>query len=609
MAGKLRPLDLVIRGIDRVTAPIQRINNRIESMQRPIRRVQRSMSALSKAARLDQLGRSLSRVGAEFAALSRKAALAAGVAGAAASAGFARFVSSGDKLAKTADKLGIGVSTLQALRYAAERSGVATQDFDRGLQTFTQRAAKAAAGTGEASNALRYLGVDLRGANGAIRSTPELLAEISDALARVRNPAVRLQASMALFGEEVGGNMVNLLGRGRASVDALLKDFEDLGGGMSEGAARGAEGMADSFSRLMTFVQGIGSGIGEGLLPAVREIVDQITAWGVANKGMIREGALQFGRDLGDILRQVRDILVAVVPPTLRFIDSIGGVKTVAAGVAAIYGGKLLWSIVGVGKAMWATGIRTVPALLGNLGALGRGALSLGARALPFLTRAFTLLRVAFLGTPLGWFVAGATAVAVVGKLLYDRWEPFRNLCDAIAGKLKEIVSAVRNSSVGRFLGIEEEEPGGGERSPVRSMAKGVGLKGGMRRSAAARSSIGIEDQEEPKAPGVLKRSPQRLLSRKLAPLSMSETSTTPAPVSIVEQAAARVAARENSPAGAASQVLTRELQTETRSPVEAIVRLLLDDRGRLRVGDIRAGRGVDVEVETRLDLGASMAY
>ena len=67
---------------------------------------------------------------------------------------------------QTADKLGVGVEELQRMRYAADLSGISTQTFDMALQRFTRRAAEAAAGTGEAKDALAALGIQLIDANG-----------------------------------------------------------------------------------------------------------------------------------------------------------------------------------------------------------------------------------------------------------------------------------------------------------------------------------------------------------------------------------------------------------------------------------------------------------
>jgi hypothetical protein len=66
-----------------------------------------------------------------------------------------RSISAADAIGKTADKIGVGVEALQELRFAAKASGVEQQTLDMPLQRFTRRAAEAAQGTGEATDATR----------------------------------------------------------------------------------------------------------------------------------------------------------------------------------------------------------------------------------------------------------------------------------------------------------------------------------------------------------------------------------------------------------------------------------------------------------------------
>ena len=65
----------------------------------------------------------------------------------------------GDEVAKTADKLGIGIGELQELRYAAERSGVSTSAFDTALEKMTKNIGLAMEGTGAQKDALDALGL------------------------------------------------------------------------------------------------------------------------------------------------------------------------------------------------------------------------------------------------------------------------------------------------------------------------------------------------------------------------------------------------------------------------------------------------------------------
>ena len=107
-----------------------------------------------------------------------------------------RSISAADAIGKTADKIGVGV---EALRFAAKASGVEQQTLDMALQRFTRRAAEAAQGTGEAKGALASMGVALRDQDGHLRRREDLLADVADAFARIKDPAERMRLAFKLL--------------------------------------------------------------------------------------------------------------------------------------------------------------------------------------------------------------------------------------------------------------------------------------------------------------------------------------------------------------------------------------------------------------------------
>ena len=141
----------------------------------------------------------------------------------------------GDAVAKTASKLGIGMSALQEYRYAAERSGVSTATFDKSLQRMVRRVAEAANGSGEAVGALRELGLSA----GYLKALgPErALEDIAIAMQRVKDPSDRVRLAMRLFDTE-GVAMVNMLKDGSEGLSQLRKDARATGYVLSDDAAR-----------------------------------------------------------------------------------------------------------------------------------------------------------------------------------------------------------------------------------------------------------------------------------------------------------------------------------------------------------------------------------
>jgi len=127
-------------------------------------------------------------------------------------------------LGDIAQKLGISASALQEFQYAANQNGVAINALNMGLQRFGRRAAEAANGTGEAKDALKTLGVQLRDSNGNLRSTEELFSDALRAIAKVPNELERNALAFKLFDSE-GVAIVNMAG----NFEELRERARELG--------------------------------------------------------------------------------------------------------------------------------------------------------------------------------------------------------------------------------------------------------------------------------------------------------------------------------------------------------------------------------------------
>jgi len=121
-----------------------------------------------------------------------------------------------DKLAKTASKLGVPVEELQILRLSAEEAGVATNTLDMALQRMVRRISEAKEGTGEASGAIKELGLNAQ--NLAKLTADEQMRKLADAMSLVTDEGDRVRLSMKLFDSE-GVALVNLLKKGSAVFD------------------------------------------------------------------------------------------------------------------------------------------------------------------------------------------------------------------------------------------------------------------------------------------------------------------------------------------------------------------------------------------------------
>lgn len=155
----------------------------------------------------------------------------------------------GDSLGKTADKLGLATTTLQEYRFAAEQTGLTTQQLDVGIQRFTRRLGEAADGAGVLAPVMKELNIELKDSQGNLRTTEDVLADYADAIQGAENDQKRLLLAFKAFDTE-GVAFVNTLKNGSAGLQDLRDQASELGIIMDEDLIRKAEVATDKWNIL-----------------------------------------------------------------------------------------------------------------------------------------------------------------------------------------------------------------------------------------------------------------------------------------------------------------------------------------------------------------------
>lgn len=158
---------------------------------------------------------------------------------------------SADSLAKTSDKIGVNIEDLQRLRYAASTAGVEQRVLDTALQRFSRRVGEAANGTGVLLKEFEALGIQVRDAQGNIRSNTDLLFEYAEAVRNAGSAQEQLRLNVAAFDTE-GGVMVNLTRQGAQGMRELLGVADELGNVLSEKTVREAEALNQAWDDMTT---------------------------------------------------------------------------------------------------------------------------------------------------------------------------------------------------------------------------------------------------------------------------------------------------------------------------------------------------------------------
>lgn len=337
--------------------------------------------------------------------------LTAGLAAAGAAALYAATSTArhGDEVAKAADRVGLAVEEYQELQFAMERSGISAQGMEIAMKDLTRRSAEAAKGTGQAAEAYRDLGIQLRDDDGKIKAAPTLLEEIADALQGVESEAEKVRLVGYLSGEEAGVRLLPLLRDGSAGIKQLRREARLLGGVLDADAAAASEEFTDRMTDVKAIVGGLKAQIGLALLPTLTDMLEAFRDWYMANSGLIRQRIDRWG---GRVTRFIRDDLM----PAFRAADGVvrrfvGGWGTLIGGFTALgallVGGRFLGVFSALSSAIGGVWLM-VSGLLGALTGLAGGPLAALVVAF-FVAAAATIAQV----------VAQATALALALEDVY----------------------------------------------------------------------------------------------------------------------------------------------------------------------------------------------
>lgn len=261
----------------------------------------------------------------EMSATTKAAFLAIGAAVAAAAAGIAIAVKGSidhfDTLSKTAQKIGLTVESLAKLEYAAKMSDVSLESLATGVKKLSQNMADVAAGAGStAKRGFDMLGVSVKKADGTLKTSDALLAEVADKFQNMPDGVNKTAAAVAIFGR-AGADLIPMLNAGSAGLDEAAAKAERFGLVISGTTARQAEAFNDNLTDLGLVATGMGNKLATAVLPAL-----------VAISAALVEAALHAG-DLVPYLATAAATLVGLAAPAI--IASIGAAST-AIGVGMV---------------------------------------------------------------------------------------------------------------------------------------------------------------------------------------------------------------------------------------------------------------------------------
>lgn len=182
-----------------------------------------------------------------------------------------------DSLITLSSQTGLSVERLQELQYASELVDVSIDQIADALKSMIGTMKDASAGTGDAAEAYKRLGVRVTDAQGNLRDSNEVFEEIIRRLSEVKNPTERAALAMKIFGEEAG-RLNPLIEDGGKKLKQLSKEAHDMGYVMSDETVSSLGELDDAMQRFDNTSEAVKNQMALALLPVLTSVLNIITA-------------------------------------------------------------------------------------------------------------------------------------------------------------------------------------------------------------------------------------------------------------------------------------------------------------------------------------------
>lgn len=222
----------------------------------------------------------------------------------------------GDAIDKGSQKLNISAENYQKLSYAMERSGSSIDDISKGMKTITTELADVENGVDGAGESFSKLGVNMRNADGSMKSSEQILLDSIDALGKMENETQRNALAQEIFGKSAS-ELTPLLNSGADGIKQLMQEAEDYGMVMSDDAVLASATFQDSLTRLQGTMSGLKNNMLGQLLPSLSTITDGFTDMMAGVDG----GGEKMAQGVKDLVGQITQM----IPKAVEILGTIAG--------------------------------------------------------------------------------------------------------------------------------------------------------------------------------------------------------------------------------------------------------------------------------------------
>ncbi|MGQ7261190.1 phage tail tape measure protein [Vreelandella sp. V005] len=256
----------------------------------------------------------------------------------------------------------------------------------------------------EGREAMEALGLQVADTSGNMRAMPDILRDLNNATRDLGNVERRAMLSK-IFGAEAGSGMTELVnGMSDGMLDELINALQHNAGENARMAEVMADNVGGDLKNLRSAWEEVGISITDTNDGPLRELIQNITS---------------ITRGVGDWIKANPELTgtIAKVTAGLIALATVGGAVTMM--MASILGPLLFTRFamanLGIRLGIMTQGFSVMGAVMSGMKAVIAPAVA-----------AFKWLAIAIMFTPIGWIIAGITALAAAGLAIYKYWQPIK---------------------------------------------------------------------------------------------------------------------------------------------------------------------------------------
>ena len=237
-----------------------------------------------------------------------------------------------DQMGKMALKSGVAVDTFSAMTHAFALSDVSAEQLSGSFKFLNKSIDEAKQGNDSAIKSFESIGISMQDLK---KDSPsEVLLKIADAFTKIEDPSARNTMLLEKFGR-AGLELAPAMAEGRAGIEKLMKQAQDLGLVVDQDFANAAQNFNDSMQTVKAASEGAGRQFGKILLPVLNDTIGTILEFTKTGTGSV----VPWGQIVSGVVAIVAGAIISFVATVKNAFAIISGVLDVfATSATAVFG-------------------------------------------------------------------------------------------------------------------------------------------------------------------------------------------------------------------------------------------------------------------------------